>query len=103
MNVHSLARTTPISRALLAERVAKGRSVSRTAAIAEARGQRVVPLVNERSQDARCHVRLVSAKVERDGEHVYLVGRGKNEAGRCVTASILLEPGSEATLAAAAF
>lgn len=31
MNVHSLARTTPISRALLVERVAKGRSVSQTA------------------------------------------------------------------------
>lgn len=32
MNVHSLARTTPISRALLIERVAKGRSVSQAAA-----------------------------------------------------------------------
>ena len=32
MNVHSLARTTPLSRALLVERVAKGRSVSQTAA-----------------------------------------------------------------------
>jgi hypothetical protein len=84
------------------------------AAVAEARGDRIVPLREERdllrfleaglrrSDDARVHATLQSARIERDGPHTYLVGRGRNGAGSCVTASVLLEPGSEILPAAAA-
>ena len=84
------------------------------ASIAELRNGRVTPLWSEAalvrflenalaaSRDPRVEGTLDSAKIERDGDRYFLVGRGRSATGSCLTPSIQLEPGYEAIQVTAA-
>src|SRR5262245_50062847 len=73
------------------------------AAIAEVRSEKVMPLWSEASlirflesaltasDDPRLRGKLDSARIEREGGRYFLVGRGRNALGSCLTPSILLE------------